>query len=57
MPDLQSELTRWTEFQRVLNLTLQVPYPENDIIAAQLAEEELEYEAFLTEAYYGEDNV
>ena len=45
MPDLQSELTRWTELQ------------EKYIIAAQLAEEELEYEAFLTEAYYGEDNV
>ena len=37
MSDIQSELTRWTELQ------------EKYIIAAQLAEEELEYEVLLTE--------
>tara|TARA_R110002153_G_scaffold266354_1_gene429616 strand:- start:12796 stop:13092 length:297 start_codon:yes stop_codon:yes gene_type:complete len=44
MSDLQSELTRWTELQ------------EKYIIAAQLAEEELEYEVLLTEAYYNEQS-
>jgi nicotinic acid mononucleotide adenylyltransferase len=57
MADLQSELTKWQDAQEIVRSIriVDVDVPAT-ILSAVQAEEDLEYEAFLTEAYYGEEH-